>query len=125
MCTTRCVTKATPFQFIDGNILKSCRTGLTNHTQSISHHVTLLVINSLGSWHTDTHTHIPMCSIAKISMVCFFTKTSFTGLSGIQGAQVVCKWLQLAWPGKQPAGNHSGLAGETGINVAAFCGMWS
>ena len=54
---TRCVTKAMPFQFIDGNILKSCRTGLTNHTRPISHHIMQLVINTLKGGHTDTHTH--------------------------------------------------------------------
>ena len=37
-CTIRCVTKAMPFQFIDGNILKSCRMGFTNHTRPISYH---------------------------------------------------------------------------------------
>ena len=51
----RCVTKATPIQFIDGNKLKSCRMGLTNHTRPISHHITPLVINGLGGGHTDTH----------------------------------------------------------------------
>ena len=59
-CMTRCVTKATPFQFIDGNILKSCRIGLTNHTLPISHHIMPLVINVLrsGHRHTQTQTHI-------------------------------------------------------------------
>ena len=64
------VTKAMPFQFIDGNILKSCKTGLTNHTQPISHHIMPLVINALSGGQTErqtdrqtdrqTHTHIPM-----------------------------------------------------------------
>ena len=57
---TRCVTKATLFQFIDGNILKSCRMGLTNLTKPILHHITPLVINALGGGHkthTETHTH--------------------------------------------------------------------
>ena len=53
-----CVTKATPFQFIDGNILKSCRMGLTHHTWPILHHIMPLVINALGGGHTDTGTHI-------------------------------------------------------------------
>ena len=56
----RCVTKAKPFKFIDGNILKSCRTGLTDHTQPISHYITPLVINALRvdvHTHTNTHTY--------------------------------------------------------------------
>ena len=32
-------------------------TCLTNHKSSISHHITPLVINSLGGGHTHTHTH--------------------------------------------------------------------
>ena len=43
--------------FIDGNKLKSCRTGLTDHIQHISHHIMLLVINGFGCGHTDTQTH--------------------------------------------------------------------
>ena len=35
---------------------KSHVTYLTNHMGSISHHMTPLVINSLGGGHTDTHT---------------------------------------------------------------------
>ena len=52
------VNKATPIHFIDGKChikqlragkrLKSCKTCLTNHTWSISYHITLLVINVLG-----------------------------------------------------------------------------
>ena len=55
------VTKATPFQFIDGNILKSCKTCLTNHTRPISPHIMPLVINALSGKQTDrqTDTHIP------------------------------------------------------------------
>ena len=53
-----CDTKATPFQCIDDNILKSSTTGLTNHTQPISHHITPLVINALGGG-THTQAHIP------------------------------------------------------------------
>ena len=41
-CTTCCVTKATPIQFTNGNRLKNSRTGLTNHTQPISHHWLLM-----------------------------------------------------------------------------------
>ena len=55
---------ATLIHFIDGNYRmkllkagKSHKTCLTNHTQSISHHITPLVINGLGGGHTDTHTH--------------------------------------------------------------------
>ena len=58
LCMMCCVTIAMPFQFIDGNILKSCRTGLTNHTQPISHHIMPLVINAIGE-DTQTQAHIP------------------------------------------------------------------
>ena len=61
---TSCVTKATPIYFFDGKrhikklkSIKSCKTCLTNHARSISHHITSLVINSLGGGHL--HTHIP------------------------------------------------------------------
>ena len=37
---------------------KSHRTYLTNRMGSISHHITPLVINSLGIGHTHTYTHI-------------------------------------------------------------------
>ena len=51
------VTKATSIQFIDGNKLKSCRTGLTNHTWPISRCIMPLVINVLGGGHaTDRQT---------------------------------------------------------------------
>ena len=53
---TRRVTKATPIQFIDSNKLKSCRIGLANHTRPISHNITPLVMNGLGSGHTDRQT---------------------------------------------------------------------
>ena len=33
------------------------KTCLTNHKGSISHHITPLVINSLGGGHSHTHTH--------------------------------------------------------------------
>ena len=36
---------------------KSHKTYLTNRMGSISHHITPLVINSLGGGHTHTHTH--------------------------------------------------------------------
>ena len=46
---------------INNNLLqlsyKSHRTFLTNHIGSISHHITPLVINSLGGRHTHTYTH--------------------------------------------------------------------
>ena len=58
-----CLNKATPIHFIDGKchikqlkVGKSSKTCLTNHTQSVSHHITSLVINSLGVEHMDTHT---------------------------------------------------------------------
>ena len=47
-CMMRCVTSAMVLQFIDDNILKSFRMGLTNHTWPISHHIRLLVIIGLG-----------------------------------------------------------------------------
>ena len=62
----RCATKAVPISFIDGKYCikqmkfrKSHKICLTNYTVSISHHITLLVINALGGEHTDrqTHTH--------------------------------------------------------------------
>ena len=34
---------------------KCHKTGLTNHTGSISHHITALVINALGGRHTHTY----------------------------------------------------------------------
>jgi len=39
------------------NKRKTPKTCLTNHKDSISHHITWLVINSLGGRHTHTHTH--------------------------------------------------------------------
>ena len=48
------VTKAMPIQFIDSNKLKSCKMGLTNHTQPISHHIMLLVIDGIRGGHTHT-----------------------------------------------------------------------
>ena len=38
------------------NEVKRSGSCLTNHKGSISHHITLLVINSLGGGHTDTYT---------------------------------------------------------------------
>jgi len=40
------------------NKRKTPTTCLTNHKSSISHHITPLVINSLGDGHTHTHTRI-------------------------------------------------------------------
>jgi len=51
------------------------KTCLTNHKGSISHHITLLVINSLGGGHTNTqihtHTHITDKSNFKKPSACF------------------------------------------------------
>ena len=55
-----CVTKDTPIPFIDSNKLKTCRTGLINHTWPISHHITPLVINALRGGHIHTQTHTNM-----------------------------------------------------------------
>ena len=60
MCTIFCATKVTPIQFIDGNKLKSCRTGLTNHTWPIPRHIMPLVIKALRSGHTHTQMHTQM-----------------------------------------------------------------
>ena len=66
---TCCVTKATPFQFIDSNILKSRKTCLTNHTRPISNNIMPVVINALGSGHTgtdtDTHTDLQTKTISR------------------------------------------------------------
>ena len=56
-CIMHCVTKATPIQFINSNKLKSCRMGLSNHTQPISHHINPQIINALGRRHTHTQTY--------------------------------------------------------------------
>ena len=59
----RCVTTAMPIQFINGNKLKSCRLGLTNHTQPISCHWLLThsgtdtQTDRQTDRQTDTHTH--------------------------------------------------------------------
>ena len=50
--------KATPTNDTDNSCLKSCRTCLTNHMGSISHHSTSLVINSLGGGHTYIQTDV-------------------------------------------------------------------
>ena len=42
---------------INNNIAAVCRTCLANHIGFISHHIMLLVINSLGDGHTCKHTH--------------------------------------------------------------------
>ena len=55
--TAQCVIKATPIQFMDGNKLKSCRMGLTNHIWPISHYIMPLV--------THTITRIKMISSLK------------------------------------------------------------
>ena len=51
-----------PLQCIDGNILKSHKTCLTNHMWPISHHIMQLVIYTLRvdtqtDIQTETHTH--------------------------------------------------------------------
>ena len=65
------VTKAMPIHFIDGkchiktqNSVKSCKTDLPNHAW-LSHHITPLVIASLGGGYTDTqtHTHMLTCEL--------------------------------------------------------------
>ena len=65
--TTCCINKAMP---INGKCHikqlragKSCKTCLTNHTWSISHHITPVVINTLSGGHRDTH--IPTCKPRK------------------------------------------------------------
>ena len=51
-----CVTKATPIKFINGNKLKSCKTGLTNHTWPLSHHWLLIPLGADAQ--APRHTHI-------------------------------------------------------------------
>ena len=70
------VTKAIPFQFIDGNILKSCRTDLTNYTWPISYHITRLVRQT----HRQTDRHTYQCA----------NKNDFKKL-GVRG------WRSCAW----------------------------
>ena len=58
-----CVTKATSFCFIDCKChsykaMKSHKSCLTNYTQSILHHIMLLV-NAFKGRHTATHTYVP------------------------------------------------------------------
>ena len=59
-CTTRFVNKSTPFQFINGDILKSRKTCLTNHTGPISCHWLLMPSRRMHIHtthaHTQTHT---------------------------------------------------------------------
>ena len=65
---------------------------------------------------TDTTTDrltVHACTIAKGSTVYF----NWGLIHGPVGARVVFKWLQLAWPGRQPAcsrGITAGLADKTG-----------
>ena len=81
-----CVTKAMPIHSIDGKKLKSCRTGLTNHTWSISNHIMPLVMNAIRRnihKHTHTHTHTDTRTKtisrnqkhASLSMLCTCTRT--------------------------------------------------
>ena len=44
---------------------KSCKTCLTNHTQSILHHITPLVINALGDTHTHIYTNVQTKAISR------------------------------------------------------------
>ena len=48
---------------------KSHKTYLTDHTQSISHHIMLLVINTLRSGHTHTHTHTHTLAEARTKVI--------------------------------------------------------
>ena len=45
-------------------------------------------------------------TIAKSSTVCFLLMPYSRAYLASSGAHVVCKWLQLARPGRQLAGNH-------------------
>ena len=56
-CMTRYVTKATIIRFINGTKLKSCRTGLANHTRPISRHWLLLPLGGHTDTDVDTHMH--------------------------------------------------------------------
>ena len=48
---------------------KSCKTCLTNHMQSISHHIMPLVINALEGGHTQRHTDMGTKAISR-NQVC-------------------------------------------------------
>ena len=58
VCMMHYVTKAMPNYFINSKKPKSCRTRLTNHTGSMSHHIMPLVINALM---VGRQTDIPKC----------------------------------------------------------------
>ena len=81
VCNTCCVTKATPIHFINGKKLKSFTAGLTDHTRSISHHITPLVINALGGQDMHAHTY-------HLSNKTYFKKQVCTSL------QPVSAWLK-------------------------------
>ena len=54
---TRCVANAMPFQFVDGNILKSYKTGLPKHGLYHTIPCHWLLMPSGVDAHTDTHAH--------------------------------------------------------------------
>ena len=70
------VNKASPINFADGichikqlKAGKSCKTCLTNHKRSISHHIMPLVINGLGGRHIHGHTDMRTKAISR-NQVC-------------------------------------------------------
>ena len=64
-----------------------------------------------------SHFLLPFNTLSNVQWFAF-TEASFTGLSAFKGAQVAFKWLQLAWPSRQLAGNHQLV--RLGIDVATF-----
>ena len=76
-CTTHCVTKDMPIPFTNSNKLKNCRTGLTNHTQPISHH--WLLMPSGVDTHTNTYRHANKNNFKK-SSTCGLLQSWFNSL---------------------------------------------
>ena len=74
---------------------KSCKTCLTNHTRSISHHITSLVINALRGGHTQTdtqtqthtHTNMQTKAISKTQRV----QACSLHASGLKSQSTVCR----------------------------------
>ena len=102
------VTKTMPIRFYHWQVSykatekrKSRKTCLTNHTRSISHHITPLVINS----DTRTHAHIPTrepkqfqetrCALAFGQRATLFNKNHATKLSLMNISQTTMCFLYI------------------------------
>ena len=83
------VTKVTPIQFIDGNKLKSYRTGLTNHTRPISHDIVPLVINGLGGRHTNRQTNTHKHTDTPTKMISKYQACVAKGLKTLEDMQAL------------------------------------